>query len=41
MSNGYYRTCILVQMLLQPLYALGIQVVGRLIKQQDIRLLQE
>ena len=41
MSYGNNRTCVLVQMLLQPLYALGIQVVGRLIEQQYIGLLQQ
>ena len=41
MSNGNHRTRILVQVLLQPLDALGIEVVGRLVEQQNIGLLQQ
>ena len=41
MSNGNNRTRVLIKMLLQPLDTLSIQVVGRLVKQQNIRLLQQ
>ena len=41
MGYGNDGTCILVQVLLQPLYTLGIQMVGRLIQQQYIGLLQQ
>ena len=39
--NGYHGTLILLQMLLKPVDALCIKVVGRLVEQQHIRLLQE
>ena len=37
-GNGDDRTLILLQVLLQPVDALSIQVVGRLIEQEYIRL---
>ena len=36
-----HRACVLLQVLLQPVDTLRIKVVGRLVQQQDIRLLQE
>ena len=41
MGYGDYGTLILLQVLLQPVDALSIQVVGWLIEQEYIRLLQE
>ncbi len=40
-GNGDYRSLILLQVLFQPVDALGIEVVGRLVEQQHIGLLQE
>ena len=41
MGDADDRTGILMQMLLQPVNRLGIEVVGRLIEQEDIGLLQK
>ena len=41
MGDGDHRTLILLQVLLQPVDALGIQVVGRLIEQEHVWLLQK
>ena len=38
---GNHRTFILLQMLFQPVDTFRVQVVGRLVQQQDIRLLQQ
>ena len=40
-SNGYDRTLILLQVLLEPVDALGVEVVRRLIEEQYVGLLQE
>ena len=40
-SNGDNRSLILLQVLLQPVDALSVQVVGRLVEQQHVRLLQQ
>ena len=41
MSDGNDSSCILLEVLLKPVDGFGIEVVGRLIKQQHIGLLQE
>ena len=41
MGYGDHRALILLQMLLEPVYRLGIEVVCRLVEQQYVRLLQE
>ena len=41
MLIGNHRTLILLQMLFEPVYALGIQMVGRLVEQQHIGFLQQ
>ena len=38
---GYHRALVLLQVLFQPIDRLGIQVVGRLVEQQYIRLLDK
>ena len=37
----YDGTLVLLKVLLQPVDALGVEVVGRLVEQQDVRLLQQ
>src|SRR5690606_32892438 len=39
--NTDYRSLVLLQVLLQPVDRLGIEVVGRLVEQQHVRLLQQ
>ena len=39
--HGDHRALILLQVLLQPVDRLGVEVVGRLVQQQDVRLLQK
>ena len=39
--NGNHRALVLLQMGFQPLDRLGIQMVGRLVQKQDVRLLQQ
>ena len=41
MRYGDDRAFILVEVLLEPVYALGIEVVGGLVEQQDVGLLQQ
>ena len=41
MGNGDNRSLILLQVLLQPVYALGIKVVGRLVEEKHVGLLKE
>ena len=41
MGDTYHRARVLVQVLLQPIYTLGIEVVRRLVQQQHVRLLQQ
>ena len=41
MGHGYHGTLVLLQVLLQPVYRLGVEVVGRLVQQQDVGLLQK
>ena len=41
MGNGDHCAGILLQMLLQPSYGLGIQMVGRLVEQQNIWLFEQ
>ena len=41
MGDGDHRAVVLLQMKLQPTHGLGVQVVGRLIEQEKIRLLQQ
>ena len=41
MGDGNHRSLILLQMLLQPVYALSIEVVGRLVEEQHVGLLQQ
>ena len=41
MGDGDDRTLILAQMLLQPLDTLGVQMVGRLVEQEYVRLAQQ
>jgi GTP-binding protein LepA len=38
---GNYRSFVLLQVLFQPVNAFCIQVVGRLVEQQDVRFLQQ
>ena len=40
-SNSDYRSFVLLQVLLQPVDAFGIQMVGRLIEQQHVGLLKQ
>ena len=40
-GDGNDGAFVLLQVALQPLDALGIEVVGGLVKEQDVRLLQE
>ena len=41
MRHGNDRTRILLQVLFEPVYGFGIQVVGRFVEQQDVGLLQK
>ena len=41
MGHGDYRALILSQVSLKPLYALSVKVVGGLVQQKHIRLLQQ
>ena len=41
MCNGDHRTLVLLEMSLEPLDTLSIEVVGRLVKKEDIRLSEE
>ena len=40
-GDGDHRARILLEMVLQPRHGLGVQVVGRLVEQQDVGLLQQ
>ena len=40
MGDGDDRALILLQVLLQPVDALGVEVVGGLVEQEDVRVLQ-
>ncbi len=40
-GNRYHRAGILLQMLLQPVYGLGVEMVGRLIEQKHVGLLKQ
>ncbi len=40
-GDGDNRAGVLLQVLLQPGHGLGVEVVGRLVEQQDVGLLQE
>ena len=37
MGNCYYCSLIVLQMVLKPCHTLGIKMVGRLVKKQDVR----
>ena len=39
--NGDYRSLVLLQVLLQPVDALGVEVVGRLVEEEHVGLLKE
>ena len=41
MSHGQDGTVVGREMLLEPLHTLGVEVVGRLVEQQEVRLLQQ
>ena len=41
MGDGDDRALVLLQVLLQPVDGLGVQVVGRLVEQQHVGLLQQ
>ena len=41
MRYGNHGSLILLQMLLKPVYALSVEVVGRLVEQQHVGLLQQ
>ena len=41
MGHAQHRAFVLFQVLLQPINGLGIQVVGRLVQQQHVRLLEQ
>jgi hypothetical protein len=40
-GDGHDRARVLLQVLLEPEHALGVEMVGRLVKQQQVRLLQQ
>ncbi len=40
-SNGNHSTRILLQMLFKPVYRLRVKMVGRLVKQKNVGLLQQ
>ena len=39
--NGNYSSCVLLQVMLQPFHRFGIEVVGRFVEQQNIRIAQQ
>ncbi len=41
MGDGDHRALVVPQMAFQPGHGLGVQMVGRLVEQQDVRLLQQ
>ena len=41
MGHGDYRTLVLPQVRLKPLDALGVEVVGRLVEEQHVRLAEQ
>ncbi len=40
-GDGHHTPRVLLQVLLEPLHALGVQVVGRLVEEEQVRLLQQ